>query len=223
MINAITSTADANATAATNTVAKPVGLADTFDTFLKLLTTQLQYQDPLSPLDTNQFTQQLVQFSQVEQTIKGNKTLDQLLSTTRSAQFANAASYLGHVVSANTASQTVRADVPATWDYTLGATAADTTLSVYSDRGVKVFEAPGEVQAGGHSFVWNGKGSDNRAVPPGTYRLEVAATSSAGSTIAAQVTISGRVDSVEVANGINRLVVAGTPVNLDAVTRVIAQ
>ena len=56
------------------------GLADNFQTFLTLLTTQLQNQNPLDPLDTNQFTQQLVQFAGVEQQLKMNDTLATLLT-----------------------------------------------------------------------------------------------------------------------------------------------
>ncbi len=219
MINALATTQSA----ATNTIAKPVGLADTFDTFLKLLTTQLQYQDPLDPLDTNQFTQQLVQFSQVEQTIKGNQTLDQLLAATRTAQFSDAASYLGRTVSADTPRLNLSAGQTGTWDYNLGATAAETSLTIYSDRGIKVYETTGENAAGAHRFVWNGKDSDGRQVNAGGYRLVVTANSAAGTEIDANVAISGRVDSLEVVNGVNQLLVNNTPVELSKITRVIAQ
>jgi flagellar basal-body rod modification protein FlgD len=210
-------------TPATNTVAKPVGLADTFDTFLKLLTTQLQNQDPLSPLDTNQFTQQLVQFSQVEQTIKGNQTLQQLLATTQNAQFSNAAGYLGRTVSATTALQNVPSGQPANWNYNLGATGVETKLEVFSERGVKIFEAAGDNRAGAHEFVWDGKDSDGRAVPAGNYRLAVSALSAAGTAISSSVGITGRVNSLEVIEGVNRLLIGTTPVELSQINRVIAQ
>ena len=57
-------------------------IADNFDTFLQLLTTQLKNQNPLDPLDTNQFTAQLVQFSGVEQQLKTNEFLEALLLNT---------------------------------------------------------------------------------------------------------------------------------------------
>src|SRR5690554_3558349 len=83
-----------------------LGLADNFDNFLKLLTTQLQHQDPLSPLDPTQFTEQLVQFSGVEQAIKTNEALGQLIALISADRLARAADYVGAEVEA--AGQTVR-------------------------------------------------------------------------------------------------------------------
>src|SRR3569832_441863 len=70
-------------------------LTNNFSTFLTLLTTQLKNQDPTSPMDSNQFTQQLVQFSQVEQQINSNKNLESLIALTKSQNATNAVSYLG--------------------------------------------------------------------------------------------------------------------------------
>jgi hypothetical protein len=70
-------------------------LSGNFETFLTLLTTQLKNQDPLSPMDSNQFTQQLVQFSQVEQQINSNKNLESLIALTKSQSATSAVSYLG--------------------------------------------------------------------------------------------------------------------------------
>ena len=64
----------------TTSVANKATLAQNFDTFLTLLTTQLKNQNPLEPLDTNQFTSQLVQFAQVEQQLKSNDQLATLVS-----------------------------------------------------------------------------------------------------------------------------------------------
>ncbi|MHC4984186.1 MAG: flagellar hook assembly protein FlgD, partial [Planctomycetota bacterium] len=75
-----------------------VDLASTFNNFLLLLTTQLQYQDPLSPLDTNQFTEQLVQFTNVEQSIKTNSKLDQLIALQGANQLTAALDYIGKTV-----------------------------------------------------------------------------------------------------------------------------
>jgi flagellar basal-body rod modification protein FlgD len=98
------STAGANASAAKSRI----GLADDFDSFLHLLTTQLKNQDPLSPMDANQFTPQLVQFSSVEQAIKTNDVLRQLLSLVRSDQIGRSLDYLGAEVEAP--GQTLRLD-----------------------------------------------------------------------------------------------------------------
>src|ERR1700694_132453 len=70
-------------------------LAGNFQTFLTLLTTQLQNQNPLSPLDTNQFTQQLVQFASVEQQLKTNDQLTTLVSLQKTAQSTQALGFVG--------------------------------------------------------------------------------------------------------------------------------
>src|SRR3974390_2835673 len=94
------------------------GLAGNFNEFLKLLTTQLQNQDPLSPMDTNQFTQQLVQFSSVEQQINMNTQLSTLISLQQTAQTAQAASFIGATVTVNGATAQL-VNGRATWNYSV--------------------------------------------------------------------------------------------------------
>src|SRR5580692_10651622 len=74
-------------------------LSGNFDTFLTLLTTQLKNQDPTSPMDSNEFTQQLVEFSQVEQQIDTNTNLQTLITQGQSQSGAYATGYLGKSVS----------------------------------------------------------------------------------------------------------------------------
>ena len=85
----------------TNPAEAEAKLAENFDTFLTLLTTQLRNQDPLDPLDSAQFTQQLVQFSQVEQSILANKNFDTLIADVRRGQNATYLNYLGEDVEAS--------------------------------------------------------------------------------------------------------------------------
>src|SRR5215213_5913920 len=76
-------------------------IADNFNAFLLLLTTQLKNQSPLDPLDTNQFTQQLVQFASVEQQLKSNDTLNALLTSSKASAVSTAASFVGMEVTAD--------------------------------------------------------------------------------------------------------------------------
>src|SRR2546430_16214955 len=82
----------------TTSAANKATPAGNFDTFLTLLTTQLQNQNPLDPLDTNQFTQQLVQFAGVEQQLKSNDQLKSLVELEKSAQSTQALVYVGNTV-----------------------------------------------------------------------------------------------------------------------------
>ena len=97
-------------TAVTGAAAAQKSLASNFDTFLTLLTTQLQHQDPLSPMDSTEFTQQLVQFSSVEQQISANKNLESLIALTKSRSSADAVSYLGKSLTTTDGSASSRAD-----------------------------------------------------------------------------------------------------------------
>src|SRR6202789_478055 len=93
-----TTTPSTNATASTATAAGLDGsqqLAGNYNTFLTLLTTQLQNQNPLDPLDSNQFTQQLVEFSSVEQQVNMNTNLQTLISLQQTSDATSAMQYLG--------------------------------------------------------------------------------------------------------------------------------
>ena len=100
-----------NNTASTTTT----GIADNFQTFLTLLTTQLQNQNPLDPLDTNQFTQQLVQFAGVEQQLKSNDQLKSLVALEKSAQATQALVYVGNTVAVD--GSKAQFDKSATWNF----------------------------------------------------------------------------------------------------------
>src|SRR5882672_9865366 len=73
-------------------------IAGNFTTFLTLLTTQLKHQNPLDPLDTNQFTSQLVQFAGVEQQLKVNDQLSALVALQQTAQNSTALEFVGKEV-----------------------------------------------------------------------------------------------------------------------------
>src|SRR3954466_13935150 len=95
----VTSGATSNpASAASTTGLDKDTIAGNFQTFLSLLTTQLKGEDPLSPLDTNQFTAQLVQFAQVEQQLKSNDQLATLVSLQQTAQNSQALQFVGETV-----------------------------------------------------------------------------------------------------------------------------
>ena len=89
------------AASVSSALANSTEIASNFTTFLQLLTTQLKNQDPLSPMDTNQFTQQLVEFASVEQQMKTNDTLSTLVSLQQSAQTTQALSLVGANVVVN--------------------------------------------------------------------------------------------------------------------------
>jgi flagellar basal-body rod modification protein FlgD len=171
-------------------------LAGNFQTFLTLLTTQLQNQNPLDPLDTNQFTSQLVQFASVEQELKTNDQLTTLVSLQQTAQSTQALSFVGKtaVVDGSTAALT---NSSATWD--LGVpTNANVSVSITNSTGQTVFSNTYAVTAGqNQAFGWDGKGNDGTQWPDGKYTMTATATDSAGNTVAVSTQIQGVVNSVD--------------------------
>ena len=134
-------------------------LAATFDTFLKLLTAQLQNQDPLSPMDSAKFTEQLVQYSQVEQQIAGNTKLDALAAQMTGAPAGTALSYLGQTALFDSNAAGLD-DGEAKWQYAIDAGAATATLTVTDAKGKVVYTTDGDVSPGPHTFDWDGTRND---------------------------------------------------------------
>jgi flagellar basal-body rod modification protein FlgD len=171
-------------------------LAGNFQTFLTLLTTQLQNQDPLSPLDTNQFTQQLVQFASVEQQLKTNSQLTTLVSLQQTAQSTQALGFVGKtaVVDGSTAALT---NASATWDLSVP-TNSNVAISITNSTGQTVFTGNYAVTAGNNlPFTWNGQGSDGTQWPDGSYKLTAIAADSVGNPVAVSTQIQGVVNSVD--------------------------
>src|SRR5580704_13923918 len=145
----VTTTVPAPATAAAAGTDAMSQLSGNFSTFLTLLTTQLKNQDPTSPMDSSTFTQQLVEYSQVEQQIDTNTNLKTLISQGTSAAGTIAATYLGKQVSVTNGNASLT-DSQATWTYNLGTTASATTLTVTDSTGKAVYTQAGETGSGNH-------------------------------------------------------------------------
>jgi flagellar basal-body rod modification protein FlgD len=206
--------------AASSAARDRIGLADDFDSFLQLLTTQLKNQDPLSPLDANQFTEQLVQFSAVEQAIKGNDVLGQLLAVIRGDQIARSVDYIGAEVEA--AGQTIQLGAAGTAQvhYRLDQTAAAVRIDIYDSSGRLVASQQGDPGLGRHSVVWDGRGESGARLPDGLYRVDVVASDAAGKAVPVTTTIRGLVDGVEIAGDRLLLSVEGVLMPLESITAI---
>jgi flagellar basal-body rod modification protein FlgD len=195
-------------------------LAGNFQTFLQLLTTQLQYQDPMSPMDTNQFTQQLVEFAGVQQSIDTNQNLESLVSLTTASSNANAASYIGREVTAGGEMATLAAGGSADWHYTLPSNAQTSTISVLDSQGNVVYSTGGETAQGGHDFSWNGLTTNGDAAPAGNYKIAITATDPSGNALAVNPVVQGVVTSVDIVNGQPTLNVGGMSLSLSSIVSV---
>lgn len=168
-------------------------LEDDLFNFLNLLVTQLQAQDPLDPMDANEFTSQLVQFANVEQQIYQNSHLETLVGLQESSQAAAMVNYLGTMAEAEGRSFSLSGSAGAQASYTLSEPALETTLVVKNERGQPVYTTTGETGAGRHPFEWDGRNADGRSLPDGVYTLDVTARRGDGSTIDVSQTVYGRI------------------------------
>jgi flagellar basal-body rod modification protein FlgD len=209
-----TTTAGSKTTTAS---AATAGIADNFQTFLTLLTTQLQHQNPLDPLDTNQFTAQLVQFAGVEQQLKSNDQLKSLIDIEKSAQATAALAYVGSTVAID--GSTAKFNGSATWN--LKADKATTaTVTITSSTGQTAYSGTYNLNQGNASFVWDGKGNDGSQWPAGSYRLTATGKDSSGNDVAIATETQGVVDSVDLTATPALLSIGGQTYTTDQIKRV---
>jgi len=191
-------------------------LAETFDTFLALLTTQLQNQDPLDPMQSEQFTQQLVQFAGVEQSINTNAKLDQLVQLQTTNQLNSAISYMGKTVEV-VADQVMLDSGGAKITYGLEAKAAQTIINIVDQAGRTVRTVNGETDAGRHEFVWDGRDTNGKQLEDGVYNFTVTSVDPDGKTVDTVTASVGKITGVEIVDGGVTLNIGDMGVPLDAI------
>lgn len=197
-------------TVATAAAKSRATLSQNFDTFLTLLTSQLKNQDPLSPVDSNEFTQQLVQYSQVEQQIQTNDMLTALTEQQKATTAGAALSYLGRT--ATLSSDLTRLENGAAkWTYALSEPASQTTVSVFDSSGRAVFSAAGSGAKGDAKFSWDGRMSNGQTAPDGVYRLVVTAKDADGKSVTTNVRVDEKITGVDL-TGSQPSVTTGTGV-----------
>jgi len=195
------------------------GLTQNFNTFLTLLTTQLQNQDPLSPMDTNQFTQQLVSFSEVEQQINTNSNLQQLIALQGAGESIAALPLVGQNIEYNSATAPL-SNGQANFVYDLPSTTASTALTVVNASGKVVYTQPGDTSAGAHLFTWNGQTNTGVQLPDGNYTLQIQAVGAAGAPVSPTIASVGTVQAVGVENGTATFTVNGMAIPLNELVTV---
>jgi flagellar basal-body rod modification protein FlgD len=210
----VTSTSSNNSTGVDKTT-----IAGNFQTFLTLLTTQLKNQDPLSPLDTNQFTQQLVSFAQVEQQLKQNDQLTTLVSLEKTAQSTAALAYVGQTVAVD--GQTAKlASNQATWSFTVPKPVS-ATVTIKNATGQTVYTGSYTMQTGTQNFTWDGKDNSGVKWPDGNYTLSVTAKDASGQDVSIPSEVQGLVDSVDLTQTPPVLSIGGQTFTLDKIKRVV--
>jgi flagellar basal-body rod modification protein FlgD len=194
-------------------------IAGNFQTFLQLLTTQLQNQNPLDPLDTNQFTQQPVEFASVEQQLNTNSSLQTLVSLQQTAQSTQALQFVGKtaVVSGSVNSLT---NSSATWDLNIPSN-SNVTLSIANSAGQTVYSGTFSANAGNNQpFTWNGQGSDGTQWPDGQYTLTATAADASGTSVGVTTQVQGVVSSVDLTQSPPLLTIGGQTYTVNQIQRI---
>jgi flagellar basal-body rod modification protein FlgD len=172
------------------------GIASNFDQFLSLLTTQLKNQSPLDPLDSNQFTQQLVQFAGVEQQLRTNETLESLVNANK---VGNATAALGFVGTKVTVSRNGSPMQDGKVKWLLNSPRAGQAAVTVKDKdGNIVHQRAATLKAGEQEFVWDGKLQNGSQAPDGEYSISMTATDSANQVLEVKSLMLATVDSVDV-------------------------
>jgi flagellar basal-body rod modification protein FlgD len=194
-------------------------IASNFTTFLQLLTTQLKNQDPLSPLDTNQFTQQLVEFAQVEQQMKSNDQLSSLVSLEKSAQQTTALAYVGATVVVDGATAQL-ANGQANWSFNV-TKPSTATITIKDSTGQTAYTGNFAVNPGTQNFTWDGRGNDGRVWPAGNYTLTATAVDTNQQSVAISTEVQAVVDSVDLTQDPPQLSINGQNYTLDKIKRIV--
>jgi flagellar basal-body rod modification protein FlgD len=218
----VTTAAPAPTGPATNAAAVPTAssqLAGNFNEFLQLLTTQLQHQDPLSPLDPNQFTQELVQFSSVEQQIQMNTGLNTLISLQQNAQTTSALGFLGHTVVINGKVAQLTNGV-ATWNYSVNKPST-ASINVSDSTGKVVFSTTQAIAPGQQTFTWNGQTSTGNQLADGSYTISITALDANGQPVAVATQTQGTVSGVDVSKSPPLLTVSGQSYPLSQILQIV--
>jgi flagellar basal-body rod modification protein FlgD len=211
------STASAGQAAGT---AATTSLAGNFNEFLQLLTTQLQHQDPTSPLDPNQFTQELVQFSSVEQQINTNKSLNTMIALQQTQQAASALTFLGTTVAVS-GSTAQLANGQAAWNYSV-TQPANATISITNSSGQVVYSTSQTVQPGAQSFTWNGVDRQGTAWPSGPYTISISAVGASNQSVPVTTQVQGLVTGIDVSKTPPNLTINGQSYPLNQITQVLS-
>ena len=183
-----------------------------YNKFLTLLTAQLRNQDPLAPMDASQFTNQLVQFSQVEQSVHMNDSMSSLLKLQEQGQVNNAVNYVGRTVEVLGQEFSVSGGAPVGLVYAVDGTPAAASIQIFDGSGQLVRSLSAPEGAGPNRVEWDAKSQLGGTVPNGTYRVQVTAKDKDGKPLTVQTGFSGQVNQVQNVDGVITLSVGGSKV-----------
>jgi flagellar basal-body rod modification protein FlgD len=193
-------------------------LSGNFQNFLQMLMTQLKNQDPTSPLDTNQFTTELVQFSSVEQQISTNTNLTQLIQLTQGDTVVQSSSLLGKPVAVQSSTMPLQNGTGAVQFSGTAGQKVEVDISNASGTILKT----GQMNAAQGTNTWKWDGTDNagNSLPDGPYSVAVVSAGGASAGTAVPFSVVGTATAVQVQNNAVQVQLGGVTVPFSAVQSV---
>ena len=194
-------------------------LTDNFQGFLQMLMTQLQNQDPTSPMDSSQFTTELVQFSGVEQQISTNTNLTQLIQLTQGNTMVQSAQIVGKQVEV-TATQLSLQNGTAGVAFSAPST-EPVAIAVTDASGNQIYDATVTATQGSNAWTWNGQTAAGGTEPDGAYTVTVSAVGADGTTTALPFSVIGTATGLTSSGSTVQLQLGQLSVNMSALTSVV--
>lgn len=194
-------------------------LTQSYDQFLTLLTTQLQNQDPLDPMDSSEFTNQLVQFAAVEQQIAQTERLESILGTNQAFAVNAATSFIDKKVQYE-GQDFIYDGTPQDMSYFLEKDAIQSKITVLDENNQVVWSTDGQIQAGEHQITWDGLDNFDQPLPEGRYSFQVGAQDAEGEAVQTSSLVSGNITGIEVIDGTIMLRIEELLVGIDQVLSV---
>jgi flagellar basal-body rod modification protein FlgD len=184
-------------------------LNGSFQDFLKLLTAQIQHQDPLAPMDSTTFVTQLAQLSQVEQSVQTNQNLEQIRGSLTNSAVVSDISLIGKRVEAES-SQVKKEGSSTTFEYRLSDMAEEATAYILDAKGkpIRAMNLSEKTPGTAHAVTWDGRDDYGNVVADGLYRISVGGKDAEGAGVSASTYVRSTVDSVTFADGTPRLVLS---------------
>lgn len=214
----MTTITDTTSLVTTASETSSTGLTANYDLFLSILTTQIQNQDPLDPMDSAAYTSQLVEYSSVEQSIQTNENLEQMIELLEGNQSVAYVSYLGSEVTA-AGGTAMMADGEVSWSYYVLEDATG-TVEVLNEDGAVVYSGEIALDAGGGTYTWDGTTDSGGTAPEGAYTISLDVEDADGNAEAASIEVSGIVDQVDFSTGVPVLWVGDVGIPVSSVTSV---
>ena len=188
-------------------------LEEDLNRFLNLLVTQLKNQDPLDPLDANEFTSQLVQFASVEQQIYQNTNLEKMLNLQETSQISSMVDFIGQRIEF-LGQKLPLEDGSSEFSYVMPAGVKDANVNISNSSGTNVFYAEANASQGKHSINWDGKDKNGIQQPDGYYTILVSGKDASGNLVPVEHLVTGKVSGAGVDNGIVKLFI-GNGLNIE--------